>query len=784
MRPTSAARRSCSIAGGEPLMHPEMRAIVRGLIASAGDSSISARTRCCCRERIDEFQPDVHLSLSIHLDGPRAEHDLSVCRQGVYDTRSPRSARRCSRGFRVTTNTTLFEGADPERMRQFFDEMMELGVEGMMISPGYSYEKAPDQEHFLRRERSHQLFARMLESPKRSWRFNQSPLFLQFLMGKRDLECTPWGNPTYNMFGWQRPCYLLQDGYAQTFRELMEETDWAPTGTRRNPRCQDCMVHCGFEPTAVDATFRFAEATGLDGGASMVTGGCERTRPSSIERAFEYRGYVTIRARDGSRGRLRLRPRAVRTSRCSTRVRHSGSGSTFREIADIAFTGEDRGQGAAVWEPQATTSSQVGWATGGRPALFVGRAADRAAWHRARARRQGPRRIPCSAGSATSGDRGRSARRRGGVTSIAAEKPRLVISCGFRGRSSTLAPGGRRCSRRRCATRAASLWPRGNPCCGSRGRRSADHGRVAEGEIVCATEVVATARRSARSRGRSARGRSRELGAARAARAGGDPVAGAARRPRSARRRSAGVRAQSRTTATRARAAPRAQRPARRRSSSSGSAARRHRDPRAPAGACASSHPSSRTRRRDAREGARHRRERVHRRRGRAHAAGQGARRCASCSVPAPRRTSADAAAVEVVHGDLRDAESRARAPPRDAAAIFHAGGAVFVHRRPAASCTRPTSGARATCSTAARAVGARLVYTSSISTIGGMRGGVIPDEHQDASARAPGPYKESKWQAEQLVREEAKRGARCGDRAIRRFRSAGATSSRRRPAR
>src|SRR5690348_3061994 len=132
-----------------------------------------------------------------------------------------------------------------------------------MVSPGYSYEKAPDQDHFLRRERSHQLFAQMLGSPRRSWKFNQSPLFLQFLMGKRDLECTPWGNPTYNIFGWQRPCYLLQDGYASTFRELMEETDWASYGhASGNPRCQDCMVHCGFEPTAVDQTFRSLEALG------------------------------------------------------------------------------------------------------------------------------------------------------------------------------------------------------------------------------------------------------------------------------------------------------------------------------------------------------------------------------------------------------------------------------------------------------------------------------------------------------------------------------------------
>src|SRR3954463_11525782 len=182
---------------------------------------------------------------------------------GVYDVAISAIRAALGRGFRVTTNTTLFEGADPQRMRAFFDDMMELGVEGMMVSPGYSYDKAPDQEHFLRRERSHRLFSRMLESPKRSWKFNQSPLFLQFLMGKRDFECTPWGNPTFNVFGWQRPCYLLQDGYARTFRELMEETDWSRYGRKSgNPRCQDCMVHCGFEPSAVRAAFESPRAMG------------------------------------------------------------------------------------------------------------------------------------------------------------------------------------------------------------------------------------------------------------------------------------------------------------------------------------------------------------------------------------------------------------------------------------------------------------------------------------------------------------------------------------------
>jgi hopanoid biosynthesis associated radical SAM protein HpnH len=160
------------------------------------------------------------------------------------------------RGFRVTTNTTLFDGADPKSVRAFFDEMMELGVEGMMLSPGYSYDKAPDQKHFLGRARTRRLFRAILSNRKPTWQFNQSMLFLEFLMGKRDFKCTPWGMPTYSIFGWQKPCYLLQDGYADSFNELMAETEWANYGTESgNPKCANCMVHSGYEATGVDYTF-------------------------------------------------------------------------------------------------------------------------------------------------------------------------------------------------------------------------------------------------------------------------------------------------------------------------------------------------------------------------------------------------------------------------------------------------------------------------------------------------------------------------------------------------
>jgi len=243
-----------SIPGGEPLIHPDMPEIVRGLVARK--KYVYLCTNALLLERkLDEYTPSTYLTFSIHMDGLREEHDIAVCRDGVYDIALRAIKAALARGFRVTTNTTLFDGANPERVRTFFDRMMELGVEGMMISPGYSYQKAPDQEHFLRRHRITELFGAILKDRKKHWRFNQSPLFLEFLMGKRDYQCTPWGNPTYNIFGWQRPCYLLQDGYAPTFKALMETTDWDRYGTGRNDKCADCMVHCGYEATAVDDTF-------------------------------------------------------------------------------------------------------------------------------------------------------------------------------------------------------------------------------------------------------------------------------------------------------------------------------------------------------------------------------------------------------------------------------------------------------------------------------------------------------------------------------------------------
>jgi len=244
-----------SIPGGEPLMHSEIEKIVEGLVDRKKYTYLCTNA-LLLKEKLDLFQPSKYLTFSVHLDGQKEHHDFSVCREGGYDLAIEGIKEAVKRGFRVTTNTTLFDGADPKSVRLFFDEMMALGVEGMMLSPGYSYDKAPDQKHFLGRARTRRLFRAILANRQEGWQFNQSPLFLEFLMGKRDFKCTPWGMPTYSIFGWQKPCYLLQDGYADTFAELMAETEWANYGTESgNPKCANCMVHSGYEATAVDYTF-------------------------------------------------------------------------------------------------------------------------------------------------------------------------------------------------------------------------------------------------------------------------------------------------------------------------------------------------------------------------------------------------------------------------------------------------------------------------------------------------------------------------------------------------
>ena len=244
-----------SIPGGEPLMHPQIDEIVKGLVARKKYVYLCTNA-LLLKEKLDLFTPSKYLTFSVHMDGQKDHHDFAVCREGTYDIAVEAIREAIKRGFRVTTNTTLFDGTDAKSVRNFFDEMMTLGVEGMMVSPGYSYDKAPDQQHFLGRRRTRSLFTKILSNRKKGWRFNQSPLFLEFLMGKRHFTCTPWGMPTFNIFGWQKPCYLLQDGYADTFQELIETTSWSSYGTESgNPKCANCMVHSGYEASAVNHTF-------------------------------------------------------------------------------------------------------------------------------------------------------------------------------------------------------------------------------------------------------------------------------------------------------------------------------------------------------------------------------------------------------------------------------------------------------------------------------------------------------------------------------------------------
>ncbi|HEX2830622.1 MAG TPA: adenosyl-hopene transferase HpnH [Burkholderiales bacterium] len=242
-----------SIAGGEPLIHKDIAQIVRGIVDRKKFVYLCTNA-LLLGKRLHEFKPSPYLTFSVHLDGLRERHDASVCRAGVFDKAVEAIKAALGKGFRVTVNCTLFQGESAPEVAEFLDYCKDLGVEGVTISPGYSYSHAPQQEIFLRRTASKQLFREVFRLGRgRKWRFNQSSLYLDFLAGNQAYQCTPWGNPTRNVFGWQKPCYLLVDeGYAKSFRELMETTDWDAYGTGRNPKCADCMVHCGYEPTAVD----------------------------------------------------------------------------------------------------------------------------------------------------------------------------------------------------------------------------------------------------------------------------------------------------------------------------------------------------------------------------------------------------------------------------------------------------------------------------------------------------------------------------------------------------
>jgi hopanoid biosynthesis associated radical SAM protein HpnH len=251
-----------SIPGGEPLLHREIGEIVKGLIARKKYVTLCTNA-LLMEKKLDQFAPSPYFNFSVHLDGDEKDHDRSVCQDGVYVKAEAAIRKALDKGFRVNINCTLFNNAVPERMADFFDHMMSIGLHDITISPGYAYERAPDQQHFLTREATKNMFRDIFrlgkeraKQGKPKWRFSQSPLFMDFLAGNQTYECTPWGLPTRNVFGWQRPCYLLGEGYAKTYRELIETTEWEKYGTGKYEKCANCMVHCGYEPTAANDAFQ------------------------------------------------------------------------------------------------------------------------------------------------------------------------------------------------------------------------------------------------------------------------------------------------------------------------------------------------------------------------------------------------------------------------------------------------------------------------------------------------------------------------------------------------
>jgi hopanoid biosynthesis associated radical SAM protein HpnH len=245
------------MAGGEPLLHKELPEIVAGVIARK-KFAIVCTNALLLEKKINQYRPSPYFTWSIHLDGDREMHDKSVCQTGVYDRAVAALIAAKKKGFRVTINCTFFNDSDPARIADFFDAVTEFGVDGITVSPGYAYERAPDQKHFLHRAATKALFRGIFRrgNGARKWAFNQSALFLDFLAGNQTYHCTPWGNPTRTVFGWQRPCYLLGEGYTDTFKELLEETDWDAYGTGHYEKCANCMVHSGFEATAVRDTVK------------------------------------------------------------------------------------------------------------------------------------------------------------------------------------------------------------------------------------------------------------------------------------------------------------------------------------------------------------------------------------------------------------------------------------------------------------------------------------------------------------------------------------------------
>ncbi|MDB5370082.1 MAG: hpnH [Roseomonas sp.] len=285
-----------SIAGGEPLLHREMPEIVKGCLARK-KFVILCTNSLLLAKKIDDYKPHDSFTWSIHLDGNEAMHDKSVCQRGVYDKAVEAIRLAKARGFHVSINCTLFHGADPEQVADFFDDMTTLGLDGITVSPGYAYERAPDQQHFLNRTRTKELFRGILARSRggKQWPFSQSIMFLNSLAGNVAYKCTPWGNPTRTVFGWQKPCYLLGEGYAKTFRELMDDTEWDKYGVGNYEKCADCMVHSGFEASAVQDMVRHPLKTMAVALRGVRTGGAmaediplDNQRPAE----FVFSGHV------------------------------------------------------------------------------------------------------------------------------------------------------------------------------------------------------------------------------------------------------------------------------------------------------------------------------------------------------------------------------------------------------------------------------------------------------------------------------------------------------------
>ena len=252
------------MAGGEPLIHKDLPKIVEGILARR-KYAIVCTNALLLEKKIDEYKPSPYFTWSIHLDGDQQMHDKSVCRKGVYEKATAAIRLAKERGFRVTINCTFFNDSDSERVASFFDTVTAMGVDGITVSPGYAYERAPDQKHFLNRRTTKELFrgvfrrghiGRGAKKGGARWAFNQSTMFLDFLAGNQTYKCTPWGNPTRTVFGWQKPCYLLGEGYAKTFKELMDDTNWDNYGVGHYEKCADCMVHSGYDATAFADTIK------------------------------------------------------------------------------------------------------------------------------------------------------------------------------------------------------------------------------------------------------------------------------------------------------------------------------------------------------------------------------------------------------------------------------------------------------------------------------------------------------------------------------------------------